>query len=199
MREQNQRRPAGCATVWFGGAVIWLFIFAHIFDDVRHGTENLLLLVVIPFLIVAASLSVWAGRWFWHQFPHLSPRRLHAKSSFLPVLIGFLLSLMAAFLWAKSPLFTWFYDSCKIILLIVLSGLILGFVYQTGGRVSVLLSLFSGALSAITAFLSFLAMGLIFGGTKDLLSGVLSFASIGIPYVIAVVLYDCYRKTTTMC
>jgi len=197
MDEQNQAKPAGCATIWFGGSVLWLFIFAHVFDDVRHYTENLFLFVVIPFLIAAAALSVWAGRWFWHQFPNLSPHRSHAQSSFLPVLIGFLFSLMAAALWGKSPLFALVYDSCKIILLIIVSGLLLGFVYKVGGRVNVLLSVLAGALSAVTAFLGFVVMGLMFGGTKDLWSGVWSFASIGIPYVIAVVLYDCYRKAST--
>ena len=197
MDEQSQSKPAGCTTFWFAASVIWLFLFAHIFDDVRHGTENLFLLFIIPFAFIAVAVSILVNRLFWHHFPNLAPRSASLSSTPLPVYIALLFSLVIATLWGKSPFFIWFYDSCKIMLLVVVSGLLLGLILKVGGRFSIFASFLSAALSAITAYSVLLLTSLLSGGGKDLSGSTLFFASIVVPYVVATTLYDCYCKALT--
>lgn len=195
MDEQNQAKPAGCATIWFGAAILWLFIFAHVFDDVRHGNENLALGFGIPFWLIATLVSASLVRLLWACFPNLAPRRSNAGSGGLPVGVGLLIALGIGAIWCQSALFSSVYDSCKIIALIVAAGVMLGFVYKMGGRFNVLVSVLSGALAAIAAFLVLMAFSS--GGNGDLLEDTLSMASIGVPYAVAVSLYDCCRRAST--
>lgn len=212
MSKISKVESVGASIYWFAALTLCLFIFAHIFDDVRHRNENLFLGVIIPFLLAATFMAFWVNRWLWHRFPALTPHRSMPNSTGLSVLIGLLLSLAISTLWGKSPLFDRFYDSCKIILLIVLAGVILGYIHRVGGRFSVLLSVLSSGLAMITSFLALLIFALLFNAPenllaftwpvatnyiKDLLVFTWSMATIGIPYAVVVILYDCFQKAST--
>jgi hypothetical protein len=188
----NEAKPAGCATVWFAVTVVWLYLWAFVEDDVRHGTENLFIFFAVPLLFLAATVSVWAVRFFWMDYPQLAPRPSQSASSGRPVLVGVLLAIGAAVIWSNSFLFDSVYHSCKIILLILLSGLLLGLVHKSGGRLSVMLSLLAMALSAITTTLLFLFIV----WPRDGISSWWNFVSAFIPYVASVMLFACYRKAS---
>jgi hypothetical protein len=196
MNDNSATKPGGLSTFWFAALTLWLFLFAHVADDVRHRHENLFLFFIVPFLIGATAASVWGGRLFWHQFPRLAPRGSQppAASTHKPVAIALLVSLGAAALWGNSALFVWCYDSCKIIVLMVLAGTTFGFIYKVGGRGSVLVSLLSGLISAAGTLATFGILSLLAGGGRDLPAATLFLASIGVPYSVAVALYDCYRR-----
>ena len=213
--QQNQVKPVGCATIWlrmvrlsrfwfgaarsptiwFGAASLWLFITAHMFDDIRHGSENLGLGFGIPFWLTATFFSTLVGRLFWICFPNFAPRSLHASSGWLSVGIGFGIALIIASIWVISPLFAAVYDSYKIILLMLIAGLLLGLIYKVGGRFSVWVSFLVAMIAALTAFLVFFVLEFSSSGSTNLV-GAWSLAEIGLPYAISVSLYDCYRKAS---
>lgn len=196
MNEAAAAKPTGWPTFWFAALALWLFLFAHVIDDVRHHVENLFLLFIVPFLIAAVAASVWLGRLLQRTFPSLALHRLPQSSAGSPVDVGLLCSFIVAALWARSPLFAWFYDSCKIILLIAFAGPMLGSIYKSSGLAGVLKSLLRTAFAAATALLCFVLAALLPDAGKSLLGAVGFIAPIGIPYIIAVALYDCCREAS---
>ncbi len=197
MSDIENKKASGFPTFGFGALSVWLFIFAHVLDDVRHDRENLFLGFIVPFLFVATAIAVWFGKLVWYLFPALSPRRSQSPSTDISIFVGILTSVVLATVWGKSPLFINVYDSTKIMLLMVMAGILFGFIYKVGGRFSIFVSLFSACLAAIISFVAFLGMALLTGGEKNMWRDTWSMASIGVPYAIATVLYDCYRKALT--
>lgn len=188
-------KPNGCATVWFAAAILWLFIFAHIADDVRNGHENLALGFGIPFWLIATFFSIWGVRAVWHLFPKLVPRRSSIISNWWPVVIAFVIAFIISTSWIYSSLSDSVYDSCKIICLIALTGLLLGFIYRLGGWHGTWRSVLSAMLAADIAFLAYVIIGFL-NGDKNLVAVAWFFAPIGLPFAIVVSLYDSYRKVS---
>jgi hypothetical protein len=180
-------------TFWFGAGIFWLFIFAQVFDDVRHGHENLFLLFGAPFWLGACAIALAAVHLLWHRFPRLAPRYSPTRSTALPVLVSVLFGLGAAFAWGKSPLFALCYDSGKWMLVLLITGWALGVVFKRGGTLSVVLSLVAAMLSALVTVLVFFFVALVMA-PRELWDVTWSLAALGVPFTVAVMLYECSLK-----
>ena len=181
-------------TLWFGGGIFWLFIFAEVFDEVRHGHENLVLLFGAPFWFAACAVSLGVGRWLWHYFPSLAPKRTRANFTHLPVVVGLFCAVILVFIWGKSPLFASCYDSIKWMLLMVIVGWTLGLGYKMGGVCNVAVALLCGALSAlVTLLVCFLLVVSLSHGAEKVWLATWEIGRIGVPFAVSVTLYDSFR------
>ncbi len=194
MKASNSATASSRKTLWVGAGVFWLFLFAEVFDEVRHGHENLMLFFGAPFWLGACAITLGTVRLLWHLFPPLAPKRTRANPTHLPVLAGLFFALLVALAWGKSSLFALCYDSVKWMLLIVIAGWTLGLGYKMGGRFNVVVALAAGALSAAVALLMFFLLALSHEREKIWLA-TWSFARIGVPFAVAVTLYDSFRWT----
>ena len=186
--------PASGRTFWFGAAIFWVFIFAQVFDDVRHGHENLFLLFGAPIWLGACAIALGAGRLLWHRFPRLTPRHVPTQSTALPVIVGVLCGLGAAFAWGKSPLFALCYDSGKWMLVLLIAGSTLGVVFKMGGARNIVVSLMAAMVSAVVTILVFFLFALMVA-PRELWSATWGFAALGVPFTVAVMLYECTLKS----
>ncbi|RYG61198.1 hypothetical protein EON80_24090, partial [bacterium] len=189
--------PAPGRTFWFGAGIFWLFIFAEVFDDVRHGHENLFLLFGTAFWLGACAIALGAVHLLWHRFPQLSPRSESPQRMNLSVLLGLLCGPGAAFAWGKSPLLALCYDSGKWMLVLLIAGWTLGVVFKRGGTRNVVVSLLAAMLSAVVTVLVFFLFALM-EAPRELWGATWSFAALGVPFTVAVMLYECTLKARSL-
>ncbi len=185
------------ALFWFGAVVGFLMLMGEVADEVRHGHENLMIGFVIPLWGFAVLFSTLVSRSLWITFPALSPRKDAAQRDVWCVVGAVCLSLALGAIWGKSVLFSYFYDSCKIILTLQIAGLLLGMIYRIGGSLNVLSSLLIALVAALAACLGLLAIVYLMtrDGAPNAVEVARSLTSVGVPLAISMALYDCLLQS----
>lgn len=182
---------------WFGAVVGFLLLMSEVIDEVRHGDENLMIGFFIPLWAFTVLFSTLISRTTRIIFPAISPQSCTPERSKWSIIGAVGLTLILGFAWGKSALFAHFYDSCKIILTLLITGLLLGFIYKTGGLRNLLVSLLFALVAAVAACGGLLAI-VYFTASADMpntteIARVLT--SIGVPLATLMALFDCLRHT----
>jgi len=185
---------------WFAAVVGFLLLMGEVIDEVRHGHENLMIGFAIPLWGFAVLFSTLVSRSMQTTFPALSPRNIVPERNNWSVIIAVGLALTLGVIWGKSALFAHFYDSCKIILAMQLAGLLLGFIYKTGGLRNLLVSLFFALVAAVAACGGLLVI--VYAMSSDDSPNIMEIAraltSIGVPLATLMALLDYLRQAQSV-